>query len=264
VSNLAGVTQRVALVTGAGSGIGAATVRRLSADGFHVVAVGRRRDPLDAVAATCPAGSVSVDTLDVADTAAAAEFVQATAERHGGLHVVVNSAGTARQVGIADTTPAYFAEVIAVNLAGPAAIISAAWPTFERQGEGCIVNLSSLAQLDPFPGFFAYAPSKAGLHLVGVVANNEGAAAGIRAFTLAAGVVDTPLFRSLMPEGLPPDQMLEPDDMADVVADCIAGRHDDAAGQVLAVVPSGGVDAIQTWVDTHPGGGVTVLRRGSR
>ena len=249
----------VALVTGAGSGIGEATARRLVADGFDVAVAGRRAELLAALASDCP-GVVAFPT-DMADTAAVLRLVGSVQERFGRLDVLVNNAGTARQLSIAETDPEFFRAIIDVNLVGPAAAIHAAWPLFLRQGRGCIVNVSSLAQLDPFPGFFAYGASKAGLHLLTVVAQNEGADQGVRAFTVAPGVVETPLHRALMPEGVAPDMRLEPQAVADVIAECVAGAHDAHAGWTLALVASGITPFIQGWVDGHPGGGVVVMER---
>ena len=249
----------VALVTGASSGIGEATARRLVADGFDVAAVGRRADRLTALAESCP--GVAPFPTDMADSAAVLRLVASVADRYGRLDVLVNNAGTARQVTIGETDPDFFRSVIDVNLVGPAAAIHAAWPVFLRQGSGCIVNVSSLAQLDPFPGFFAYGASKAGLHLLTVVAQNEGAEHGVRAFTVAPGVVETPLHRALMPEGVAADMRLEPAAVAGLIAECAGGDHDAHAGWTLAVVASGITPFIQGWVDSHPGGGVLVVER---
>lgn len=252
-------TRPVALVSGAGSGIGAATALRLAVDGFRVVAVGRRVEPLEALASQCPA--VVPFPCDMSDADAVLALVAALRQRFGRLDVVVNNAGTAKQLTIGETTPDVFRAMVDVNLVGPAAAIHGAWPMFLAQGAGCIVNVSSLAQLDPFPGFFAYAASKAGLHLLTVVAQNEGAEHGVRAFTVAPGVVDTPLHRALMPEGVPPEMRLEPAAVADLIAECVAGEHDEHLGWTLAVVAPGITPFIQGWVDNHPGGGVLVLQR---
>jgi NAD(P)-dependent dehydrogenase (short-subunit alcohol dehydrogenase family) len=175
--------------------------------------------------------------------------------------VLVNNAGSARQVGVAETSPAFFAETLAVNLAGPAAAITAAWPHFLAQGRGCVVNISSLAQFDPFPGFFAYAASKAGLHMLTVVADNEGAASGVRAFTVAPGVVDTALHRRLMPDGVDAEMRHGPETVAAVIAECVAGEHDALAGSTLAVVTPAVATFVHDWIAGHPGGGITVIER---
>ena len=250
----------VALVTGAGSGIGEATARRLVSQGWQVVAAGRRAERLVALQQSL-GENVAVRPADMGDSAAVTTLVGEVVESFGRLDAVVNNAGNAAQLSIAETNPQFFAEAIGVNLLGPAAAISAAWPHFLRQGNGCIVNVSSLAQFDPFPGFFAYAASKAGLHMLTVVAHNEGAAAGVRAFTVAPGVVDTELHHRLMPEGVDAAFRHEPDDIARVIVECLAGDHDALAGRTLAVVTPQVATFVQTWIDAHVGGGITIVER---
>ena len=242
-----------AIVTGAGSGLGAAIARRLVAQGYHVVAVGRRPTPLADLQADLGVEFVTPRPLDATDTASLTALVNEVAAQFGPLHVVVNNAGIAQQVAIADTSPEIFAETIAVNLAAPAAVIAAAWPHFMAQEAGCIINVSSLAQFDPFPGFFAYAASKAGLHLLTVVAHNEGAASGIRAFTIAPGVIDTDLHRRLMPEGVPPEMRHSPEQVALVVGECVAGEHDAYRGSTLAVVADGVAPFVREWIAAQIG-----------
>ncbi len=256
-----GLSQRVAIVTGVTSGIGEAVTRRLVADGWRVVGIGRRPDVLAALAAEL-GPALRPESLDVADLDALVALVRRVAGDEGRIDLVVNNAGVARALGIAESDPVAFAEVTAVNLHAPAAVIHAAWHALCASA-GCVVNVSSLAQFDPFPGFFAYAASKAGLHLLSVVAANEGAEHGVRAFTVAPGVVDTPLFQRLMPEGLPDVDglaaSLRPEQIAAVVADVVAGAHDDRIGWVLAVPAPAARSQLQGWVDAHPGGGVVVL-----
>jgi NAD(P)-dependent dehydrogenase (short-subunit alcohol dehydrogenase family) len=150
-----------------------------------------------------------------------------------------------------------------LNVVAPAAAIHALWPTMRRQGDARIVNVSSLAQLDPFPGFFAYASSKSALHLLTVVANAEGEPHGIRAFTVAPGVVDTPLHRALMPESIAPvdglPSALSASDVARVIVEIAAGERDAKAGWVLAMPAPAAVGTLRRWVIEHPGGGVEIV-----
>jgi NAD(P)-dependent dehydrogenase (short-subunit alcohol dehydrogenase family) len=256
-----GTTRPVAIVTGAGSGIGEATARRLVGDGHHVVAVGRRPGPLEALRDDLGADQVTVRATDMADTDAVTAMVADVVASRGSLDVLVNNAGSARQVGVAETTPQLFADTIAVNLAGPAAAITAAWPHLLAHGGGCVVNVSSLAQFDPFPGFFAYAAAKAGLHMLTVVAHNEGSAAGVRAFTVAPGVVDTALHHRLMPDGVDAELRHGPEVIAEVIGECVGGKHDALAGTTLAVVTPAVAQFVHTWIGGHPGGGITVIER---
>jgi len=250
----------IAVVTGATSGIGRAITEALLARGDTVAGVGRSRGALDELS-TRP-GFVAVQH-DLHDVDGLVAKLSSTVTRLGGVDVLVNNAGIAEARSITDSTPAFFRETLDVNLAAPAAAIHALWPHLAAS-RGRIINVSSLAQLDPFPGFFAYAASKAGLHLLTVVAAAEGADSGIRAVTIAPGVVDTPLHRSMMPNSIEPvdgkSAVFQPADVARVACDVIDGLYDTYNGWVLAMPAPAAVDAIADWVSTHPGGGVKIVQ----
>lgn len=250
----------IAVVTGATSGIGRATAEALLARGDTVVGVGRNSVALAEL--TAHARFIAVEH-DVADVDGLVVKLREAASQCGGVDVLINNAGTAEARSILDTDPPFFRHTLDVNLSAPAAAIHALWPSL-RASCGCIINVSSLAQLDPFPGFFAYAASKAGLHLLTVVAATEGKEGGVRAFTLAPGVVDTPLHRSMMPDSIPPvnglSSVLSTHDVAQVVCDIIDGFHNDHNGRVLAMPAPAAVADITAWVESHPGGGVTILQ----
>jgi NAD(P)-dependent dehydrogenase (short-subunit alcohol dehydrogenase family) len=97
-----------------------------------------------------------------------------------------------------------------------------------------IVNVSSLAARDPFPGFFAYGAAKAGLNLLGLSLARQGASIGVRVCTVAPGAVETPLFRSLMtPEQFPTENTLSPEDVARVIGQCATGDLRFTSGEVI-------------------------------
>jgi NAD(P)-dependent dehydrogenase (short-subunit alcohol dehydrogenase family) len=164
---------------------------------------------------------------------------------------------------ITDTTPEEFRAMHDINVLAPATAIHTLWSAMTAHGDARIVNVSSLAQLDPFPGFFAYASSKSALHLLTVVANAEGEPHGVRAFTVAPGVVDTPLHRSLMPEGIAPveglSSTLQPTDVASLIVAIAEGAHDARAGWVLAMPAPAAVSSLRRWIIEHPGGGVEIV-----
>lgn len=252
----------IAVVTGASTGIGAATTKMLVKNGHTVVAIARDADRLSALGRAL--GERMIERpCDVTDTPTFVALLRRVVEEFGRVDLLVNNAGTAKVMTIEQTTPAEFRAMHELNVVAPAAAIHALWPAFVRSGAGRIVNVSSLAQLDPFPGFFAYASSKSALHLLTVVANAEGAEHGIRAFTLAPGVVDTPLHRTLLPEGLPPvdglSSSLQAVDVARVICEIADGTHDVRAGWVLAMPAPAAVASLRRWIIEHPGGGVEII-----
>jgi NADP-dependent 3-hydroxy acid dehydrogenase YdfG len=252
----------IAIVTGASSGIGAAIASGLCNAGHTVIGIGRDDGKLTSLT-TSLRGAFVARVCDVTDTPALLAALHDAVSEYGGIDLLVNNAGTAKVMSIEDTTPAEFRTMLELNTVAPAAAIHALWPSMRRRGGGRIINVSSLAQLDPFPGFFAYASSKSALHMLTVVANAEGAAHNLRAFTVAPGVVDTPLHRTLMPESIPPvdglASALQPSDVARVIVEIAEGKRDDRAGWVLAMPAPAAVSSLRRWVIEHPGGGVEIV-----
>lgn len=235
--------QPVAIVTGAGSGIGRETARLLAEAGHALALVGRRLEALEETAAMLREGATSVGiAIDITDPGASAEIVDSTLERFGRVDVLVNNAGDAPLVPIAETTPELLQRVFAVNAIAPGALIAAAWPTLVHQGRGCIVNVSTMGTADPFPGYFAYAAAKASVNLFARSCANEGRSHGIRAFAVAPGAVETAMLRRNFPESvIPASECLSPADVARVIVDCVAGRHDRRTGDTLFVTAQSGV-----------------------
>src|SRR5437867_2200486 len=207
------VPSATALITGGGSGIGRAAAIALARAGYRVALVGRREEPLRQTAAVLPnAAEALVLPADLADAGAARSIVERTAAHFGRLDALVNNAGEAPSLPIAAHTPAILDRIYRINAIAPADSIAAAWPIFTRQNSGCIVNISTLGTLDPFPGFFGYAAAKAALNTMTISCAREGAAIGVRAFCIAPGAVETEMFRALVPESaFPRSRTLAPE-----------------------------------------------------
>jgi NAD(P)-dependent dehydrogenase (short-subunit alcohol dehydrogenase family) len=234
----------VALVTGAGSGIGLATARTLAEQGFNLVIVGRRLQPLQDAASMIRRETPDAEThavaADIGDPDAAAGIIRASIDRFGRLDALINNAGIAPLHPINETTPTVLRVAFAVNAIGPGALIAAAWPTLVAQGKGVVVNISTMGTADPFPGFFAYAAAKAAVNSFARSIANEGAEHSIKGFAVAPGAVETPMLRSLFDEkALPPERTLSPQAIATIVAECVTGKRDSQNGTTI-FVPSPG------------------------
>ncbi|MDQ4054087.1 MAG: SDR family oxidoreductase [Actinomycetota bacterium] len=168
--------QRVAIVVGGGSGLGAATALALAKDGCRVVTA-------DLTGAD--------QVVDVTDEASVATLLAGVAEREGRLDVVVNTAGVSTLGAVTDHDAAEWRRVLDVNLTGAFLVIKHA-ATHLAEG-GCITSLTSLNARQPGAGLAAYCASKAGLSSLTEVAALELGARGIRVNAVAPGLVVTPL-----------------------------------------------------------------------
>lgn len=240
---------RAALVTGGGTGIGAATARRLAADGWRVAVTGRRAQPLAAVAAET--GALAVQ----ADTASAADAERAVAEAHaafGRLDGLVLNAGVGGTGSLLDADPDAFAGVVATNLTG-AFLVARAAIRLLLEARGAIVTVASVAGLRASPSSLAYCSSKAGLvHLTRCIALDHGPA-GVRACCVCPGWVRTPMADGEMGElaaalgtdrdgayatavqHVPARRPSEPDETAAAIAWLLSAEASYVNGAVLTV-----------------------------
>ena len=224
--------KKAAIITGASRGIGRATAIELSRRGFDVMLASRLEQELRGVA-DAVAGNAEIAVGDVVLPGWLATTVQRTIDRFGRLDAIVNNAGLAPMLPVAQTDEWLFDDVIAVNLSAAFALCRNAWPHLKKQG-GTIVNVSSLAAVDPFAGFSAYAAAKAGLEGLTRALAKEGAEHGIRAVAVAPGGVETAMFRALPGMAdVPGESLLSPDDVASVIADCITSPLRHASGETI-------------------------------
>jgi 3-oxoacyl-[acyl-carrier protein] reductase len=226
------MSKPVAITTGAGRGIGRATAIELAKGGYQLALVSRTTSELNETAAL--AGNGLVIEADISEPASSAMIVKQTMERFGRVDAVVHCAGFAPAQSIAEMSTAEWRAVIDTNLSAAFFLCQAVWTIFEKQGGGVIVNISSAAARDPFPGFTAYGAAKAGINLLGLSAAREGASAGIRVHTIAPGAVETKMLRGLFTkEQYPEEKALDPRDVAQVVVQCVRGDLRYASGEVI-------------------------------
>jgi NAD(P)-dependent dehydrogenase (short-subunit alcohol dehydrogenase family) len=154
---------KVAVVTGAGTGLGAASARALSAAGAALVLVGRRRDKLDETAGTLAGPSVVV-AGDVGDDDTAPSVVGEATRRFGGVDILVNNAGIhAHPLLVHETPLVEWDDFVRVDLRGPFLFTRSAVPSMLGRGGGAVVNISSMVALVGFRYSSAYAAAKGGL-----------------------------------------------------------------------------------------------------
>jgi NAD(P)-dependent dehydrogenase (short-subunit alcohol dehydrogenase family) len=179
---------RVAIVTGAGSGIGRAVARALADAGAQVLGVGRRRLALESTAAG--SDRIAPHAADITAPGAAQEIVTAAVERWGRLDVVVNNAGATRLLPLAEITPADLGLLWDLNVTAPSLLAQAALPHLRRT-RGSIVNVSSTYGHRPIAGAGHYAASKAAVEHLTRSWAVELAPDGIRVNCLAPGPTES-------------------------------------------------------------------------
>jgi NAD(P)-dependent dehydrogenase (short-subunit alcohol dehydrogenase family) len=236
---------RVALVTGAASGIGLATAELLLAAGWKV-AIADRDEAQLAAARVQLGGSpdVLVAPLDVTDEAAAEALVARVAEALGGLDGVVNSAGIAADIPALDTPVDLFRRIMDVNVTGTFIVARAAARLMKERGGGAIVNLASVAGLRGSKGRSAYGASKGAVVVLTQVLATDLARYGIRVNAVAPGPVDTPMIktmhtakdRALWTRHIPMRRYSRPEEIAHVIEFLLDGtRSSYMTGEIVAV-----------------------------
>ncbi|MCS0637473.1 2,3-dihydro-2,3-dihydroxybenzoate dehydrogenase [Streptomyces sp. LP05-1] len=218
-----GFTGRVALVTGAGQGIGAAVAEALAAEGAHVVAADRTPAGVGRLAAEwrelaakdgsdAPrTGTVTALALDVTDRSAVEAAVERIERDHGPVEILVNVAGILRPGAAAEITDTDWADTFAVNTTGVLHTARAVAPRMAARGRGSVVTVGSNAAGVPRTGMAAYAASKAAAAMYTKCLGLELARTGVRCNIVAPGSTDTAMQRALWTDDEAPRRVIEGD-----------------------------------------------------
>ncbi|MFN3985942.1 MAG: SDR family NAD(P)-dependent oxidoreductase [Rhodocyclaceae bacterium] len=229
------LTGRHAVVTGGGSGIGAAIARELAGLGATLTLLGRHRDPLESVRSELPGQGHGVAVADVTDHGGVAAALSAAAGLRGSVAILVNNAGAARSAPAARTSEALWAEMIAVNLTGTFNCTRAVLEGMQAAGWGRVVNVASTAGLIGYAYVSAYCAAKHGVVGYTRALAREVAQQGITVNAVCPGYTDTPLLddavatiatrtgldtdaaRARLAASNPQGRLLQPEDVASTV-----------------------------------------------
>jgi len=230
------MTKPVAVVTGGGTGIGQAIAVALAGAGYDIAVAGRKAETLNDTRQRIVQrrGDCLVHPADVSTADGVEGLVRAAKARYGRIDVWVNNAGLGSVRGIAEITAAEIDALLRVNAASVAYACRAVWPEMQRGGGGTIVNISSIAAFDPFPGLEVYGAAKAFVNLLTKGLAAEGKAHNIHVFAVAPGAVETQMLRAGFPD-MPDNVCLAPEDVAAVVIELTQPAFRHCTGQTIVV-----------------------------
>jgi NAD(P)-dependent dehydrogenase (short-subunit alcohol dehydrogenase family) len=239
---------RRALVTGGASGIGAATARRLAAEGAEVVIGDVNVEGAEEVAAEIDATAAELDVTEP-------ESAKHVVAEHGPFAVLVNNAGTDEFGFFADTSPDMWQRILAINLTGVLACTHAVLPGMQQAGYGRLVNIASEAGRVGSKGSAVYSAAKGGVIAFTKVMAREGARFGITANAIAPGPIETPLLMGALEFGEIGEKVIEtmkagtqlrrlgkPEEVAAAVAFLASDDASYVTGETLGV--SGGLGMV--------------------
>jgi NAD(P)-dependent dehydrogenase (short-subunit alcohol dehydrogenase family) len=246
-------TMRHALVTGGGTGIGAACAEALARAGLKVSVAGRRPGPLQEVLARLEGAAGISAPMDVTDAAQVRDAVAAVERQAGPIDVLVNNAGGATSQRFEATTPETFAQAIAVNLTGTFLVTQAVLPGMVARGGGRIVNMASTAGLKGYAYVSAYVAAKHGVIGLTRALAMELARKGVTVNAVCPGFTETPLLdravatiaaktgrdeaaaRAELASGNPMGRLVTPQDVADTVVWLASPGASAITGQAIVV-----------------------------
>jgi glucose 1-dehydrogenase len=241
---------RRAIVTGASSGIGKATAQRLGREGANVCVnyySSQEKDAADEVVASIeragPGEAVAVQA-DVGDEIDVERMVTETVTAFGGLDILVNNAGIEKQIPLLETSQQDWERILRTNLTGTFLCLREAGKVMADAGGGVIVNMSSVHEFIPWPGFAPYCASKGGVKLLMGTAARELAPKNIRVINVAPGAIITPInefvlddpeAKHAVEEEIPLGRMGEPEEIAAAVVWAASGEASYVTGTTIVV-----------------------------
>ncbi|HHZ7285315.1 TPA: SDR family oxidoreductase [Staphylococcus aureus] len=208
------LTDKIAVVTGAGSGIGEAIATLLHEEGAKVVLAGRNKDKLQNVANQLAQDSVKVVPTDVTKKEEVDELIKIAQQTFGGLDIVINSAGQMLSSKITDYQVDEWDSMIDVNIKGILYTAQAALPTMLEQSSGHLINIASISGFEVTKSSTIYSATKAAVHTITQGLEKELAKTGVKVTSISPGMVDTAITAAYNPSDR---KKLDPQDIAEAV-----------------------------------------------
>lgn len=226
----------IAVITGAGSGVGRDLAWLCAEAGYTPVLVGRTESKLESTAAMVvsevPDAEPMIVPTDVTDPQAVQHLVDTVLEKYGRIDALANVAGYAPLQPINRIEDDTLRRCTAINFDAVVYTTRAVWDTFKKQKSGVICNVSSMAAFDPFTGFNIYGAAKAAVNIFTKATADEGKRLNVKAYAIAPGAIETQMLRDNFSEkALPSDQTLDPVTVAAAIRDCLTGETDLESGE---------------------------------
>jgi NAD(P)-dependent dehydrogenase (short-subunit alcohol dehydrogenase family) len=241
---------KVVIITGGGSGIGAATAKKLTARGDAVCIAGRNETKLMERAAELrrAGGEICHHQADVSRPHEAQDLISKAVQWKGRIDAVINCAGAAPMLPVSELSDQQWRDILDINLSSVFYMTRSVWPVFKKQYDalteeqrathdaGVIINISSAAARDPFPGLGAYGAAKAAVNLLTTATAREGRDIAVRVIAIAPGAVETSMFRALpIASKVPARDILDPDSVADAIVAALDGGVWCSSGETLYI-----------------------------
>ncbi|HHC6024659.1 TPA: SDR family oxidoreductase [Staphylococcus aureus] len=208
------LTDKIAVVTGAGSGIGEAIATLLHEEGAKVVLAGRNKEKLQNVANQLSQDSVKVVPTDVTNKEEVDELIKIAQQTFGGLDIVINSSGQMLSSKITDYQVDEWDSMIDVNIKGTLYTVQAALPTMLEQSSGHLINIASISGFEVTKSSTIYSATKAAVHTITQGLEKELAKTGVKVTSISPGMVDTAITAAYNPSDR---KKLDPQDIAEAV-----------------------------------------------
>jgi NADP-dependent 3-hydroxy acid dehydrogenase YdfG len=229
------LSKKIAIITGAGTGIGQGVALQLASEGTKVVICGRRESRLEEVlgAIRDQGGEGLAYQADVSDAEDVDHLVRKTQQANGDIDILINNAGIGGGGAIHNHDIQTWDEVMAVNLRGPFLTSRAVLPGMRAKGQGHIINISSESGLEYYQGDGAYGVSKHALNALGEFIQRENQDFGVRVDTICPGMVITEMSKDS--KGLDHSKCLYPEDIADLVVWLLTRRQNIKIGTPILI-----------------------------